>query len=279
MEEGKEEYLAWLNDGNFSQFPEFQKEAQDIRNLMEKAEITWPEMLSPFVCIEFSEDTGLENGDLLPIEEADPLFGDLDHLQMTANKENGTLVYKKTKFQICCQRDGEPVIYGGRQDFGDGEGTLLDHIEAYQNYYLGTEDGQMDLQGLEKKQAERIKKDCEYVRDELLLFLKYFCNLYAIEQAIHEEQKADREAPLLTDGQEARREYQADMLAFIKDSRRALNLGEELPRMPDIRDYQETKEKQTYREHVMKEIEAEAQMCHMTVEAYAKNGYEPIKKR
>ena len=83
--------------------------------------------------------------------------------------------------------------------------------------------------------------------------------------------------PLLTDRQEARREYQADMLAFIKDSRRVLNLGGELPRMPDIKDYQETKEKQAYREHVMKEIEAEAKMYHMTVEAYAKNGYEPIK--
>ena len=277
MEEGKEEYLSWLEDGNFSQFPEFQKEAQDIRNFMEKAEIIWPEMLSPFVYIEFSEDACLENGDLLPIEEADLLFGDLDRLQVTANKKDGALGYNKTKFRICYQRDGETGIYEGRQDFGDGEGSLLDHVEAFQNYYLNTEDGQMDLQGMEKKQAERIKEDCEYVRDELLPFLRYFCNLYAIEKAIHEEQKAGREVPLLTDRQEARREYQADMLAFIKDSRRVLNLGGELPRMPDIKDYQETKEKQAYREHVMKEIEAEAKMYHMTVEAYAKNGYEPIK--
>ncbi len=279
MEDGKEEYLAWLDDETFSQFPEFHKEAQEIRNLMEQAEITWPETLSPFVCIEFSEDISLENGDLLPVEEASPLFGKLDHLQVTAHKENGVLGCNKTKFRICYQRDGETSTYEGRQDFGDGEGDLLDHIEAFQNYYLGTEDGQMDLQEMGRDRAERIKEGCEYVRDELLPFLRYFCNLYAIEKAIHEEQKAKKDAPLLTDRQEARREYQADMLVFIKESRRALILGGELPRMPDIRDYKETKEKQAYREHVMQEIEAEAKAYHMTVEAYAKNGYEPIRKR
>ncbi len=278
-EEGKEAYLAWLEDENFSLFPEFQKEARDIRNVMEHAEITWPEGLSPFVYIEFSEDLSLDHQDTIPIEEASPLFGNLDRQQVSAHKEKGELGCNKTKFRIFYQMDGETGIYEGRQDFGDGEGDLLNHIEAFQNYYLDTEDGQMDLQGMEKGQAERIKEGCEYVRDELLPFLRYFCNLYAIEKAIHEEQKAAREEPLFTDRQEARREYQADMLAFVKDSRRALNLGGELPKMPEIKDYKETKEKQTYREHVMEEIEAEAKVYHMTVEAYAKNGYEPIKKR
>ena len=54
-----------------------------------------------------------------------------------------------------------------------------------------------------------------------------------------------------------------------------MNQGGDLPVMPDIRDYEETKEKSAYREHVMKEIKAEAEGYGMTVEEYAKNGYEP----
>ncbi|MCF2701176.1 hypothetical protein I6E91_03210 [Enterocloster clostridioformis] len=45
--------------------------------------------------------------------------------------------------------------------------------------------------------------------------------------------------------------------------------------MPDIRDYEETKEKKAYQEQVMQEIEADTKQYGMTVEEYAKNGYEP----
>lgn len=84
---------------------------------------------------------------------------------------------------------------------------------------------------------------------------------------------------MVTDRQEARKEYQRDMLAFIQESRRVLNQGGTLPVMPDIRDYEETKEKRAYREHVMKEIAEEAKGYGMTVEEYAKNGYEPKTKK
>lgn len=44
--------------------------------------------------------------------------------------------------------------------------------------------------------------------------------------------------------------------------------------MPDVKNYEETKEKEAYREHIMQEIEEEANQYGMTVEEYAKNGYE-----
>ena len=34
------------------------------------------------------------------------------------------------------------MSYTGRQDFGDGEGNLLDHVKAFADYYLHTEEGQ-----------------------------------------------------------------------------------------------------------------------------------------
>lgn len=114
----------------------------------------------------------------------------------------------------------------------------------------------------------------------MLPFLKYYCNLYAIEEALKEEQNISQKIPIVSDTQEARCEYQRDLAAFIEESRQALSQGGVLPKMPDIKDYEETKEKKAYREQVMQEIETEAKQYGMTVEEYARNGYEPsVKKR
>lgn len=45
-----------------------------------------------------------------------------------------------------------------------------------------------------------------------------------------------------------------------------LSQGGTLPKMPDIRDYEETKEKKAYQEQVMQEIEADTKQYGMTVE-------------
>ena len=273
-DKGKNEYLSWLSSGNFGQFPEIREEAAEIHNLLEKAQIQWPETLSPFVYIYYSEDAELEEGDVLPIEEADPLFRSLDQNQVMDRTG-----YNKTQFEVWYQMNGECSSYEGRQDFGDGEGSLLDHIEAFQRYYLETEDGARMLEYMGKERAQRMIEGAEYVRDTLLPFLKYYCNLYEIEKVLKEEQENNKKVPVITDRQEARMEYHRDMFRFIEESRRALSQGGELPKMPDIKDYEETKEKKSYREHVMKEIEEEAKGYNMTVEEYAKNGYEPKEKK
>ena len=136
------------------------------------------------------------------------------------------------------------------------------------------------LEAMKGEAARSLKEGCEYTRDELLPFLKYYCNLYAIEEALKEEQNISQKIPIVSDTQEARCEYQRDLATFIEESRQALSQGGVLPKMPDIKDYEETKEKKAYREQVMQEIETEAKQYGMTVEEYARNGYEPsVKKR
>ncbi len=281
-ETGRKDYLEWvkwLAMEKFSQQQDWKKEVDNIHEFLADGEIRWPKGLTPFVLIEFSEDAGLEDGDVLSIEEADPLFGKLDQMQVMAKKEHGEMGYNKTCFQILYPCEGECSVYKGRQDFGDGDGTLLEHIEGFQKYYLDTEEGKNYLELMDKEHSEQLRKDCEYIRDDFLPFLKYYCNLHAMEKALKEEQEINQNVPLVTDQQEARKEYQKDMLQFICDSRHALSQGKSLPKMPDIRDYEETKEKKAYREHVMREIEDEAKGFGMTAEEYAKNGYEPIVKK
>ena len=277
-EDGRKEYLSWLKAGHMVLQNEVRAEAENISRLLEHAQIQWPEIMPPFVFICWSETYGLEDGDVIPLEEADPIFERLDRTRVKDNKENNTGGYDKAKFVIYYQINGEPSTYEGRQDFGDGDGSLIEHIEGFAKYYLETESGRQFLKDMGEERGRAMQEDCEYIRDELLPYLKYHCNLYAIEKALLEEQKAEQEIPVVTDRQEARKEYQRDMLAFIQESRRVLNQGGTLPSMPDIRDYEETKEKRAYREHVMKEIAEEAKGYGMTVEEYAKNGYE-LKKR
>ncbi len=77
----------------------------------------------------------------------------------------------------------------------------------------------------------------KWVLEEMLPALQYFCNLEKLETAVLEEQEIEKKVPLLTQGDASRKAYQEAMLAYVRESRIALNTGEELPRMPDIRDF------------------------------------------
>ena len=91
-------------------------------------------------------------------------------------------------------------------------------------------------------------------------------------------QEIEKKVPLLTQGDASRKAYQEAMLAYIRESRIALNTGKELPCMPDIRDFATACPDKSYKEQVMEEIRQEAESYGMTVEAYAANGYEPPKR-
>lgn len=274
-EDGKKEYLNWLKCGQFGNDTTLTEVMADIVEVLENHELTPQKDMEPFVYIEFSEDMELEQGDVFPIDEASRLFGERDYLQKQEKQEGNTLGYLKTQFALLFLLEGELCTYQGRQDFGDGEGSLLQHMEAFQDWYLSTEEGREYLHGLNPEDAKQLKENCQYVKEELIPVLKYFCNLNQIEKAIQEEMQIEKKIPMETEQKLARTHYQKDMLQFILESREALNYDRELPRMPDIRDYEKKQERESYREHVMEEIEAEAKSYGMSVEEYAKNGYEP----
>ena len=52
----------------------------------------------------------------MPIEEADLLFGRLNHERVESNRKNGESGYDKTAFIIYYQIDGERSTYEGRQE-------------------------------------------------------------------------------------------------------------------------------------------------------------------
>lgn len=105
-----------------------------------------PKSSAPYVVIEWSESPVINrlnieaedgNGRKLSIKAADELFKLLDSRQNSDREKFDFLGwYDKTSFIIHFTNDaGEPDTYEGRQDFGDGEGGIIEHIKAFAASY------------------------------------------------------------------------------------------------------------------------------------------------
>ena len=106
----------------------------------------------------------------MPLNQAVELFGKLDRQSV---EEKDMAGYYKTHFEICFLSEGEVMSYTGRQDFGDGEGNLLDHVKAFADYYLHTEEGQQLM-----KQTARTTEEWEHEQQQMKWVLEEICLLY-----------------------------------------------------------------------------------------------------
>ena len=215
----------------------------------------------PVVTILFSESPHLETGQQMPLYEADALFAKLDA------EHPGGGYYDKTDFRIDFTFQGEAHSYSGRQDFGDRDGSLIEHIRGYQEFYLHDEQWknyvlqQQGPEALAEDQASR-----EAFISEIIPYMELHCNLSRLEQ---EAQRLLTSGDTLTPEETA---YYSAVADYAKECRPLLNQGEPLPEMPQLSDFDPSI--QAYREQVMAEIEQEAADAGMTVEEYAAAGYE-----
>ena len=245
------------------------KEIQQEREAAQEKEILPPSLdpaVQPVVTVLWSESDKLQEGEKLSLARADTLFANLDE----AHKDIPG--YDKTKFRIDFTMNGEPDYYEGRQDFGDGDGGLIAHIEKYHAYYQNNDDWDSFLlhsQGKEALDADKAQRDM--LLNEFIPYLKLHCNLSAQEK---EASGVLEGGEALTPGQT---EYFEAVLAHVDVCREKLNNGEyQLPDPPQLSDYlHEAEELETYKAHVLEEIAQEAAAAGMTVEEYAANGYEP----
>ena len=217
----------------------------------------------PTVTIIWSESAELQEGETMPLSRANTLFASLDEAQFASPG------YDKTKFAIDCVFDGEADHYEGRQDFGDGDGSLIDHIEKYHAHYKNNADWENHLLHTEGKEA--LEADKEYramLLHEFIPYLKLHCALSEMEQAAT---AALQSGESLTQPETA---YHTAVQAYVAECRGKLNSGDyELLPAPRLADFDP--ELQAYKEHVREEIAQEAAAAGMTVEEYAANDYEP----
>ena len=95
----------------------------------------------PIVTIIWSESPHLKDGQQMPLHEAEAVFGALDSSKRLEREQPDYTGgwYDKTKFRIDFSFQGQPDNYEGRQDFGDGDGSLIEHIRGYHEYYAQDE--------------------------------------------------------------------------------------------------------------------------------------------
>ena len=217
----------------------------------------------PVVTIIWSEHSRFHDGETMSLSEANAIIGSLD---AAATKEDG---YYKTKFRIDFVMDGQPDNYIGRQDLGDGDGTLIDHIEKYHAYYENNEEWDNYLLqhgGTERLEADKAERSM--LLNEFVPYLKLHENLSKMEQTAT---KALEENGSMTGTETA---YHTAMQEYVSKCRGMVNSGNyELPPAPQLKDFDT--ELEAYKEHVKEEIAQEAAAAGMTVEEYAANGYEP----
>ena len=217
----------------------------------------------PTVTILWSEHSRFHDGETMSLSEANAAIGSLDEATVA---EDG---YYKTKFRIDFVMDGQPDYYVGRQDLGDGDGTLIEHIESYHAYYENNEQWDSHLLkhgGTEALEADKAQRDM--LLHEFVPYLKLHNNLSKMEQAAT---KALQENGDMTPTETA---YHTAMQEYVSKCRTMVNSGDySLPPAPQLKDFDP--ELAAYKEHVKEEIAQEAAAAGMTVEEYAANGYEP----
>ena len=224
----------------------------------------------PVVTILWSESPHLKDGQQMPLHEAEAVFNELDSARRHEREQPGYTGhwYDKTKFRIDFTMQGQPDSYEGRQDFGDGDGSLIQHIRGYHEYYAQDESWKNHVlhhEGPEAWEADKAQRDT--LLHEFIPYMELHCNLAAMEQ---EARRPLRSEETLTPEQTA---YFNAVLDYVKECRPLLNQGQyHLPEPPQLADFDQSL--QDYKKQIEAELEQEAAASGLTVEEYVASDYE-----
>ena len=224
----------------------------------------------PVVTILWSEIPHLKDGQQMPLHEAEAVFKELDSARRHDREQPGYTGhwYDKTKFRIDFTMQGQPDSYEGRQDFGDGDGSLIQHIRGCHEYYTQDESWKNHVlhhEGPEAWEADKAQRDM--LLHEFVPYMELHCNLAAMEQ---EARRPLRSGETLTPEQTA---YFNAVLDYVKECRPLLNQGQyHLPEPPQLADFDQSL--QDYKKQIEAELEQEAAASGLTVEEYVASDYE-----
>ena len=224
----------------------------------------------PVVTILWSESPHLKDGQQMPLHEAEAVFKELDSARRHEREQPGYTGhwYDKTKFRIDFTMQGQPDSYEGRQDFGDGDGSLIQHIRGYHEYYAQDESWKNHVlhhEGPKAWEADKAQRDM--LLHEFVPYMELHCNLAAMEQ---EARRPLRSGETLTPEQTA---YFNAVLDYVKECRPLLNQGQyHLPEPPQLADFDQSL--QDYKKQIEAELEQEAAAAGLTMEEYIASDYE-----
>ena len=249
---------------------DFMKSQIESEIAVERAEqtIAHDPAAEPIVTILWSESPHLKDGQQMPLHEAEAVFGALDSSKRLEREQpdHAGSWYDKTKFRIDFTMQGQPDNYEGRQDFGDGDGSLIEHIQGYHEYYAQNESWKNHVlhhEGPEAWEADKAQR--EMLLYEFVPYMKQHCTLSRMEQ---EAQRLLQSGDSLPPEQTA---YLTALVDYVTECRPLLNQGQyQLPEPPQLSDFD--KSLQDYKVQVQAEVAQEAEDAGLTVEEYLASG-------
>ena len=249
---------------------DFMKSQIESEIAVERAEQTTAHdpAAEPIVTILWSESPHLKDGQQMPLHEAEAVFGALDSSKRLEREQpdHAGSWYDKTKFRIDFTMQGQPDNYEGRQDFGDGDGSLIEHIQGYHEYYAQDESWKNHVlhhEGPEAWEADKAQR--EMLLYEFVPYMKQHCTLSRMEQ---EAQRLLQSGDSLPPEQTA---YLTALVDYVTECRPLLNQGQyQLPEPPQLSDFD--KSLQDYKVQVQAEVAQEAEDAGLTVEEYLASG-------
>ena len=188
------------------------------------AHFKFPTSQEPLVTVIWSESAELEDGQKLPLHQANALFGTLDATrreEREAPDYEGSW-YDKTKFRIDFVNDGSLESYEGRQDFGDGDGTLLQHIRAV--YESRTDPG------YQQRYTGTYGADAWPEEAAAIEYHSKVCTILELHDSLSKMEAAAKK--MLSVDEEEKKAYATAMLDYVQQSRIAANMGHPLPQLP-----------------------------------------------
>ena len=249
---------------------DFMKSQIESEIAVERAEqtIAHDPAAEPIVTILWSESPHLKDGQQMPLHEAEAVFGALDSSKRLEREQpdHAGSWYDKTKFRIDFTMQGQPDNYEGRQDFGDGDGSLIEHIQGYHEYYAQDESWKNHVlhhEGPEAWEADKAQR--EMLLYEFVPYMKQHCTLSRMEQ---EAQRLLQSGDSLPPEQTA---YLTALVDYVTECRPLLNQGQyQLPEPPQLSDFD--KSLQDYKVQVQAEVAQEAEDAGLTLEEYLASG-------
>ena len=249
---------------------DFMKSQIESEIAVERAEqtIAHDPAAEPIVTILWSESPHLKDGQQMPLHKAEAVFGALDSSKRLEREQpdHAGSWYDKTKFRIDFTMQGQPDNYEGRQDFGDGDGSLIEHIQGYHEYYAQDESWKNHVlhhEGPEAWEADKAQR--EMLLYEFVPYMKQHCTLSRMEQ---EAQRLLQSGDSLPPEQTA---YLTALVDYVTECRPLLNQGQyQLPEPPQLSDFD--KSLQDYKVQVQAEVAQDAEDAGLTVEEYLASG-------
>ena len=242
----KEAYDMYADSGNYSEYDCIERVAKDYQDRCKE----------PTVTITWSECNDFEDGEVIPLAEANKRFELID---ADIREQYGGHYYEKTKFLLNYNMGKENFSYEGRQDFGDYEGSLIDHLHnmalmyAYDSEYYDSV-----ASSNTPELAEKIRTNGLFLLNKLVPYLRAHEEISDKSVTVHV--LFDKPSVEIESWKE---KYLIDFDNYVSDCRYCLNSGLNLPDEPMLKDYDPALIAE--RQKIEEELKQEAAAAGMTV--------------